>query len=277
MGWHLASFVATLAVFVHSACGIAPQVASGVSPPTFTLDPLADDPPHRRRDPAPAAVVARGGRRARGSRHDRAVSDEESDRLRGRRAHQLLRRPRREPRAVHRHPLHRDQLRANTCDIHESQITPAGSLRGAARRARDADVFETDTAFHAGNFAYSQRSVGIELDPVTNPAYTQAQYSAVAGLSCQIAARHGFPPNREHVLGHSQVNPVKSDPGPTWQWPHFLWLASPCAQPSAQTLKASVVSPAPDPTAAAGRVGDLSVVLRNDGSKAWRRGANAAE
>ncbi|MBM4435035.1 MAG: N-acetylmuramoyl-L-alanine amidase, partial [Chloroflexi bacterium] len=67
-------------------------------------------------------------------------------------------------------------------------------------------VGEADTAWHAGNYWYNQRSIGIELelDPVTNPAYTPQQRSAAAALTCAISGRHGFPLDRAPSSGRTR-------------------------------------------------------------------------
>ncbi len=136
-------------------------------------------------------------------------------------------------------------------------------------------VGESDTAWHAGNYWYNQRSVGIEieLDKITNPAFTAEQYYAVAGLACQISARHGLPLDRVHVVGHNEIpGSSHTDPGPTWSWPHFMWLTSLCAPPTPATVRASWVSQTPYPDIALGDTAAVSVVLRNVGATAWRKG-----
>src|SRR5207253_1584444 len=79
-------------------------------------------------------------------------------------------------------------------------------------------VGEADTAWHSGNFYFNEHSIGIELelDDITNPAFTAEQYYAVAALACAISARHGIPLDRAHVIGHNEVpGSTHSDPGPT--------------------------------------------------------------
>jgi N-acetyl-anhydromuramyl-L-alanine amidase AmpD len=136
-------------------------------------------------------------------------------------------------------------------------------------------VGEADTAWHSGNAWFNDHSVGIEieLDDNTNPEFTAAQYYATAALACAIAARHGIPLDRAHVVGHNEVpGSTHSDPGPTWGWPHFMWLTSLCAPPTAANVRASFVTETPYPAIAAGETASVSVVLRNDGATAWRKG-----
>jgi N-acetyl-anhydromuramyl-L-alanine amidase AmpD len=138
-------------------------------------------------------------------------------------------------------------------------------------------VGEADTAWHSGSFWYNRSSIGIELelDRVTNPIFTEAQYYAVAALACAISARQGVLLDRAHVIGHSEVpGSTHTDPGPTWSWPHFMWLVSLCAPPTAATVHASFVSETPYPVISLEEDASVSVVLRNTGSTAWRKGTS---
>ena len=135
-------------------------------------------------------------------------------------------------------------------------------------------VGEADTAWHAGNYWFNQHSVGIEIEKSdeSNPDFTAEEYYATASLVCAIAARHNIPLDRTHVVGHNEVpGSTHSDPGPTWGWPHFMWLTSLCAPPNAATVRASFVSETAYPSIAAGERATVSVVLRNTGATAWRK------
>lgn len=136
-------------------------------------------------------------------------------------------------------------------------------------------VGESDTAWHAGNYWYNQRSVGIEIekDPVTNPDFTAAQYYAVAALACAISARQGIPLDRNHVFGHNEIPGTDhTDPGPTWSWPHFMWLTTFCAPPTAATVHATWVTESAFPDITVGEKATVTVTLRNAGATAWRKG-----
>src|SRR2546423_2711492 len=172
--------------------------------------------------------------------------------------------------------------------IHYTDISYARTLRAFNIRASDVSahyvirgdghiaqiVHEADTAWHSGNVWYNRHSIGIELelDRVTNPVFTAEQYYAVAALACAISARQGVPLDREHVIGHNEVpGSTHTDPGHTWDWPHFMWLASLCAPPTAATVHASFVSETPYPDIVADDAALVSVVLRNTGTTAWRK------
>ena len=138
-------------------------------------------------------------------------------------------------------------------------------------------VSESDAAWHAGHEMYNERSVGIEIEldheRYRDPQYTAQQYYATAALACAIAQRHGIPLDRTHVVGHNEIPFTKKlDPGPHWGWPHFMWLTSLCAPPTAATVHAAWVSQTPDLELQHGEIGEVRVTLRNTGATAWRKG-----
>jgi len=137
-------------------------------------------------------------------------------------------------------------------------------------------VSEDDTAWQAGNYWFNLRSVGIEIELApgeSNDAFTAEQYYAAASLACGVAARHGVALDRAHVVGHNEIpGPGKIDPGPTWGWPHFMYLTSLCAPPTSSGLHARFVDQSPYPEVDPGGIGTVSVVLENTGAVAWRKG-----
>ncbi|MGH2378731.1 MAG: N-acetylmuramoyl-L-alanine amidase [Candidatus Limnocylindria bacterium] len=140
-------------------------------------------------------------------------------------------------------------------------------------------VSEDDTAWQAGHYWYNVRSVGIEIELApgeSNDAFTPEQYYATAALACGISARHGVPLDRVHVVGHNEIPRTgKIDPGPTWGWPHFMYLTSLCAPPTAGGLRAGFVSQTAFPDLATDEFATFSVTLRNDGAVAWRKGTSS--
>jgi hypothetical protein len=99
-------------------------------------------------------------------------------------------------------------------------------------------VLEKDVAWHAGNWDYNTRSIGIEHEgfAYTN-IYTPTEYRASAHLIAAICSRWGVPMDRAHVIGHYQVpDPYHkglfggaehhTDPGPYWNWTYYINYAS---------------------------------------------------
>ncbi|MGH2471383.1 MAG: hypothetical protein ACRDG6_03130 [Candidatus Limnocylindria bacterium] len=82
-----------------------------------------------------------------------------------------------------------------------------------------------------------------------------------------------MPLDRGHVVGHNEVpGSTHTDPGPTWDWPHFMWLVSLCTPPTNASVRASFVSATPYPEINENEKALVSVVLRNTGSTAWGKG-----
>src|SRR5207253_5870494 len=99
-------------------------------------------------------------------------------------------------------------------------------------------VHETDIAWHAGNWDYNTRAIGIEHEGYawTCCWYTPAMYQTSAHLIASICSRWGVPINRNNVIGHNEVpdpnHPGQyggagnhTDPGPYWAWHYYMSLA----------------------------------------------------
>ncbi|MFJ8795730.1 N-acetylmuramoyl-L-alanine amidase [Streptomyces sp. NPDC102462] len=90
-------------------------------------------------------------------------------------------------------------------------------------------VREADIAWHAGNWDYNTRSIGIEHEGwVDQPAYfTDAMYTQSARLTAAICERYGIPKDRAHILGHVEVPGTDhTDPGPNWDWVRYIRLVN---------------------------------------------------
>jgi hypothetical protein len=141
-------------------------------------------------------------------------------------------------------------------------------------------VSEDDSAWQAGHWWYNVAGVGIEIElgllDGTSSTFTPEQYYATAQVACGISARHGVPLDRAHVVGHNEVPGAgKIDPGLTWNWPHFMYLTSLCAPPTASNLRASFVAQSSFPTLEVAEASTVTVKLRNDGAVAWRKGSSS--
>src|SRR3954447_24389277 len=101
-----------------------------------------------------------------------------------------------------------------------------------------------DIAWHAGNWAVNERSIGIENVGFTDdPAgFTASEYRATAKLAAVVARRALLPVDRQHIIGHYQVpdpnDPLQgggidrhTDPGEYWKWGYFMSLVQRFAYP----------------------------------------------
>jgi hypothetical protein len=99
-------------------------------------------------------------------------------------------------------------------------------------------VLEKDVAWHAGNWDYNTRSIGIEHEGFawTPGLYTPTEYRASAHIAASICSRWGVPMDRSHVIGHNQVpdpyhpglyggDSHHTDPGPYWNWTYYIGYA----------------------------------------------------
>lgn len=65
-------------------------------------------------------------------------------------------------------------------------------------------VSEINTAWHAGNFAMNQRSIGIEHSADQNRAPDDFTYETSIDLCVRICGEYGLNPNTQ-IIGHSAV------------------------------------------------------------------------
>lgn len=120
---------------------------------------------------------------------------------------------------------------ANTISLFQNPAHAAAAhyVVRSADGAIDQCVREHDVAWHAGNWDYNTRSIGIEHEGwVTDPSYfTAAMYHASAALTAAICDKYGIPKDRDHIIGHYQVPGTDhTDPGPNWDWTRYLRLVS---------------------------------------------------
>ncbi|HEX4701621.1 MAG TPA: peptidoglycan recognition family protein, partial [Pseudonocardiaceae bacterium] len=92
-----------------------------------------------------------------------------------------------------------------------------------------------DVAWHAGNWYVNMHSVGIEqVGFAVRGAtwFTERMYQTTAALVRYLAARYGIRLDRQHIIGHDDVPGISPagvpgmhwDPGPFWDWGHFMNL-----------------------------------------------------
>jgi hypothetical protein len=92
-----------------------------------------------------------------------------------------------------------------------------------------------DVAWQAGNWYVNMHSVGIEQEGFAIAGatwYTERLYRSSARLVTYLADRYRIPLDRQHVIGHDNVpgttpatvRGMHWDPGPFWDWGHFMAL-----------------------------------------------------
>ena len=90
------------------------------------------------------------------------------------------------------------------------------------------------TAWHA--VAHNSEWLGIEVvQPGRDNEYSDAQYSLTAMVVLSMQKVFGFPLDRDHIKGHDEIDPKKSDPGSLWDWDKFMALLNP-APPAANIV-----------------------------------------
>ncbi|GII88989.1 hypothetical protein Ssi03_69790 [Sphaerisporangium siamense] len=99
-------------------------------------------------------------------------------------------------------------------------------------------VRDKDVAWHAGNWDYNTRSIGIEHEGYVTDAswYTDAMYRGSAALTRYICDKYGIPKDRAHIVGHSEVpGATHTDPGPYWNWTTYMGYVTGGGAPSWST------------------------------------------
>jgi hypothetical protein len=119
-------------------------------------------------------------------------------------------------------------------------VSPTGRV---AQMVPDADI-----AWHAGNWAYNETSIGIEHAGYTyGGGFPDAEYRGSARLAGWLARSFAITPDREHVIGHNEVpdpfHPGEwggadhhTDPGPYWKWARYMAYLRLFAKTTAQRL-----------------------------------------
>lgn len=92
-----------------------------------------------------------------------------------------------------------------------------------------------DVAWTAGNWFMNPHSINIEHEGFAAEGqvwYTEAMYRSSAKLVRWLADKYDIPLDRQHILGHDDIprlDPARMDdahwdPGPYWDWDHYMEL-----------------------------------------------------
>jgi N-acetyl-anhydromuramyl-L-alanine amidase AmpD len=162
--------------------------------------------------------------------------------------------------------------RVDTIVVHVAEASFWGAvktLRDPAREAsahfvvsHDGEIVQlvdpNDVAWHAGNRAVNERSIGIEHEGFSyvQGSITRTELDASARLVAWLAARYGIPIDRTHIIGHAEVpdpnHPGElggadhhTDPGPYWPWDEYMQLVRRYAESPQQPDFQRVQMPGP--------------------------------
>ncbi|MGW8376658.1 N-acetylmuramoyl-L-alanine amidase [Streptomyces sp. ODS28] len=117
--------------------------------------------------------------------------------------------------------------------ISHFQNAGANSSAHYVLRSRDGHlaqmVREKDIAWHAGNWDYNTRSIGIEHEGfIDDPKwFTEAMYRSSAKLTAAICDKYAIPRERSRIIGHHEVpGATHTDPGKHWNWDLYMRLVA---------------------------------------------------
>ncbi len=149
-------------------------------------------------------------------------------------------------------------------------------------------VLEADYAWHVG--CWNTWMFGTEHEGfASNPAwYTEAMYQASAGLQKHLCDTYGIPKDRNHIIAHGEwqnaawvtwmhanypsINTgcnTHTDPGPYWDWTHFMALI--IGQVNGATYVSSTGVPS---SVVAGHTFTATITMNNSGTKPWASGGS---
>jgi hypothetical protein len=86
-------------------------------------------------------------------------------------------------------------------------------------------VRDKDVAWHAGNWGYNTRSIGIEHEGWVDQAswFTDAMYRSSAALTAYLCNKYGIAKTRANIIGHNEVpGATHTDPGRHWDWNKYM-------------------------------------------------------
>lgn len=130
-------------------------------------------------------------------------------------------------------------------------------------------VDEKDVAWH--DKCFNTKTVGIEHEGfIDKPElwYTEPMYMESAKLTAYLADKYGIAKELGAIVGHDTAPDCSThtDPGPGWDWPHYLELVQTYGAPSFAAEELIVQGP---PTLMSGERATFTITLTNRGNAAW--------
>ncbi len=168
---------------------------------------------------------------------------------------------------------------------------PASGVSAHYVIARSGTIFQcvadSNTAWHAGNWSYNRRSIGIEHEGFAyRNTWTDAQYRASAAMTRWLCVTYGIPRTRANIIGHREVpdpdgtgwggSNHHTDPGPFFNWTYYMSLVNAGASPSltAQQVTTETANVRSGPSASDAVIGAVrngQIYVSNASSNGWRR------
>lgn len=111
-----------------------------------------------------------------------------------------------------------------------------------------------DVGWHAGNWYFNMHSVGIEHEGYALQGaawYNEQLYRSSARLVRHLAEKYGVPLDRAHIIGHDEIPGLTTarqramhwDPGPYWDWEHFMELVGAPITPAGGSKQIVTIKP----------------------------------
>jgi N-acetyl-anhydromuramyl-L-alanine amidase AmpD len=124
-------------------------------------------------------------------------------------------------------------------------------------RAADGQITQMvdnkNVAWHAGNWYFNGHAIGLEHEgfAIEGPSwYSEQLYRSSARLVRYLAEKYNIPLDRAHIIGHDDIpgptpfNQTRMhwDPGPYWDWAHYMALIGAPINPSAGDRDSDIVT-----------------------------------
>lgn len=130
-------------------------------------------------------------------------------------------------------------------------------------------VDEKNVAWH--DKCFNTTTIGIEHEgymAAPERWYTEAMYLESAKLTAYLADKYGIAKAHGTILGHGEAPDCSDheDPGPGWNWPHYIDLVKTGGAPTYATTDALLDAPT---AMTSGDRATVTLTVTNDGNTAW--------